>query len=86
MFWIRAAMPATNHAAAEGKLRHLDPKAHPKYPDVLVVIGRASQGFQSLFHNGFLPILMASARTAWLIMMWAHSQDHAGVDTTFQTS
>ena len=86
MFWIRAAMPATNHAAAEGKLRHLDPKAHPRYPDVLVVIGRASQGFQSLFHNGFLPILMASTRTAWLIMMWAHSQDHAGVDTTFQTS
>ena len=29
---------------------------------------------------------MAKTRSAWLIMLWAHNVDHAGVDTTFQTS
>ena len=79
-------MPETNLAASEGKLRHLNPKQHPVYPDVLVVVGRVSHGFQHLFQKDFLPIIMSSTRTAWLIMSWAHNQDHAGVDITFQTS
>ena len=85
-FWLRVAMPATNKAAAEGRLRNLNPKQHFKYPDMLVVVGRAVAGFQNMFQKEFLPILMAKTRTAWLIMLWAHNVDHAGVDTTFQTS
>ena len=29
---------------------------------------------------------MASTRTAWLVMLWAHGQDHSGVDNTYLTS
>ena len=73
MFWLRVAVPATNKAAAEGKLRNLNPKQHFKYPDMLVVVGRAVAGFQNMFQKEFLPILMAKTRTAWLIMLWAHN-------------
>ena len=83
MFWIRAAMPATNVAVSEGKLKNLNPQQHPKYPDVLVVIGRVTL---YRFGDNYLPILMSGTRTAWLIMLWSHNQDHAGIDTTFQTS
>ena len=85
-FWLRVAMPATNLAASQGKLKHLNPQQHFKYPDMLVVVGRAVAGFQNLFQKDFLPIIMAKTRTAWLVMVWAHCQDHAGVDTSFQPS
>ena len=85
-FWMRVAMPATNKAAAAGKLKHLSPMQHSRYPDMLVVVGRVSQGFQSLFQKEYLPILMSSTRTAWLVMVWAHCLDHTGVDLTYQTS
>ena len=78
-------MPLTNLAASEGRLKHLNPKQHPSYPDVLVVVGRVSFDVKGVFHDGYLPILMSQSRTAWLIMTWAHNQDHAGVDITFQT-
>ena len=86
IFWVRAAMPLTNLAASEGRLKHLNPKQHPDYPDLLVVTGRVSLDRKVGFHGEFLPILMSQFRTAWLIMVWAHNQDHAGIDTTFQTS
>ena len=86
IFWMRVAMPATNKAAAAGKLKHLSPMQHSRYRDMLVVVGRVSQGFQSLFQKEYLPILMSSTRTAWLVMLWAHCLDHAGVDLTYQTS
>ena len=86
IFWMRVAMPATNKAAMEGKLKHLSPKQHRLYPDMLVVVGRAASGMRHHFQQDYLPILMAKTRTAWLIMLWSHCQDHGGVDTTFQTS
>ena len=86
IFWIRVAMPATNKAAMEGKLKHLSPKQHGLYPDMLVVVGRAAAGMQHHFQKEYLPIIMAKTRTAWMIMLWSHCQDHAGVDITFQTS
>ena len=85
-FWMRVAMPATNEALVKGKLKHLTPMKHAKYQDMLVVVGRASKGFKKLFQRDYLPIIMAATRTAWLIMLWAHGQDHAGVDNTYQTS
>ena len=85
-FWLRVAMPASNKAAAEGKLKHLSPMQHPKYGDMLVVVGRSVRGLRQYFQQEFLPILMASTRVAWLIILWAHNTDHAGVDVTLQTS
>ena len=79
-------MPATNEALVKGKLKHLTPMKHARYQDMLVVVGRASKGFKKLFQRDYLPIIMATSRTAWLVMLWAHGRDHAGVDYTYQTS
>ena len=86
VFWVRVAMPETNKAAVEGKLKHLSPLQHAKYPDMLVVVGRAVAGFRQYFQKDYLPILMSRTRTGYLIMLWAHGVDHAGVDVTFQTA
>ena len=86
IFWLRVAMPETNRAAIAGKLKHLSPLQHSMYPDMLVVVGRAVTGFKQFFQKSYLPILMSGTRTAFLIMLWAHNLDHAGVDITFQTA
>ena len=85
-FWVRVAMPATNKAAMDGKLKHLTPIKHAEFSDILVVTGRAATGFQQFFQKEFLPILMAGTRTAYMVMLWAHDEDHGGVDVTFHTS
>ena len=85
-FWMRVAMPETNRAAVQGKLKHLSPRQHSKYPDMLVVVGRAAPGMQSLFKREYLPIIMSTTRTAYLVMLWAHCVDHAGFDVSYQTS
>ena len=79
-------MPETNRAAVQGKLKQLSPRQHCKYPDMLVVVGRAAPGMQSLFQREYLPIIMSTTRTAYLVMLWAHCVDHAGVDVSYQTS
>ena len=86
MFWMRVAMPATNKAGKEGKLKHLTPKKHDVYDDVVVVTGRALEGLQHYLHRDFLPVLMSSTRTAQLVMFWAHDEDHSGVDITYLTA
>ena len=85
-FWLNVALPATNQAASEGQLTHLYHQQHHKFPDMLLVVWRLLAGLQNLFKKDFLPIIMAKTRTAWIIMVWAHYQDHAGVNTTTQTS
>ena len=79
-------MPETNRAAVQGRLKHLSPMQHTKYPDMLVVVGRATAGLQHYFQRDYLPIVMSITRTGYLIMLWAHNNDHGGVDITFQTS
>ena len=49
IFWMRVAMPETNKALTQGKLKNLSPKRHAKYKDVLVVVGRAVTGIQNFF-------------------------------------
>lgn len=85
-FWLRVAMPDTNKAALEGRLKHLSPMQHPRYPDMLVVVGRAAAGLRHHFQKDFLPILISGTRTSYLVMLWAHNEDHGGVDVSFQTS
>ena len=86
MFWIQVASPATIEAYKQGKLKTLTPVVHDVYPDVLVVRGRAMEGMKTFFHQEFLPIIMSKTRTGFMIMLWAHEQDHAGVDTTLMTA
>ena len=86
MFWIRAASPATQKARADGRLKNLTPLQHDKYPEVLVVKGRAMEGLKTFFHQEFLPIVMAETRVGYLILLWAHEQDHGGVDITCMTA
>ena len=38
-FWMRVGMPATNKAAAEGKLKHLAPMQHPIHADTAGLVG-----------------------------------------------
>lgn len=85
-FWIQAAMPATWKAGQRGKLKHLTPEQHPKYKDMLVIKGRATRGLEILYEVDFLPIIMASTRTAELVMQWAHCVDYSSVDCTYATS
>ena len=85
MFWMRVAMPATNKAGSEGKLKHLTPKKHDLYEDVIVVTGRALDGMKHYLQRDYLPVLMSATRTAQLVTLWAHGRDHAGVDVTFLT-
>ena len=86
MFWMRVAMPATNKAGSQGKLKHLTPKKHDEYGDVIVVTGRALEGMRHYLQKDFLPVIMSSTRTAHLVMLWAHDRDHSGVDVTFMTA
>ena len=86
MFWMRVAMPATNKAGLAGKLKHLTPKKHDIYEDVVVVTGRALEGLRHYLQKDFLPVLMSSTRTAQLVTLWAHTRDHAGVDVTYMTA
>ena len=86
MYWMRVAMPATNKAGAQGKLKHLTPKKHDQYDDVIVVTGRAIEGLRHYLQRDFLPVIMSSTRTAHLVVLWAHDRDHAGVDVTYMTA
>jgi hypothetical protein len=70
MFWMRVAMPATNKAGTEGKLKHLTPKRHNVYGDVVVVTGRALEGMKHYLQKDFLPVIMSSTRTAQLVTLW----------------
>ena len=86
MFWMRVAMPATNKAGTEGKLKHLTPKRHDVYGDVVVVTGRALEGMKHYLQRDFLPVIMSSTRSAQLVTLWAHTRDHSGVDVTYMTA
>lgn len=82
-FWIRVAMSDTRKAHAEGKLRKL---TLWEKDGMLVVSGRAEEGLKLYFGEGHLPVLMSGARVSNLIMLWAHTRDHAGRDTTLNTA
>ena len=76
LLWVRAASPATLQAMKQEQLKDLTPLQHKSCKDVLVVQGRAMQGLKKFFHQDSLLILMHESRTAFLILLWAHEQDH----------
>ena len=81
--WFISAMPDTLSALDSGRLRELDIQV---IDGLQVVHGRASHGLQRYFGSSYLPVLMATSRVAFLIMLHAHSQDHAGRDITVSMS
>ena len=81
--WYLSAMGATVEAQAEGKLKELDVK---DMNGLKVICGRASVGLQNFHGANHLPVIMASTRVAYLVMLEAHCKDHAGRDITMATS
>ena len=65
-----------------GKLNELDIQ---DINGLKVVCGRASAGLQNFLGSNFLPVIMASTRVAYLIMLDSH-KDHAGRDVTLAMS
>ena len=72
-------MKDTRIAAESGKLGHLFCKERD---GMVVVVGRANQGMQKFFGKEFLPVIVGSSRVAFLIMLWAHMQNHDARDVT----
>ena len=81
--WFLSAMPDTIKALTAGKLRELDVRT---VDGLQVIQGRAAAGLQKYFGAGHLPVIMASSRVAYLIMLHAHCIDHAGRDITISMS
>ena len=81
--WFLSAMPETVSALKAGRLRELDIQDRNS---LKVIQGRASTGIRHFFGQGELPVIMGSTRLAFLIMLDAHKQDHAGRDITMATS
>ena len=77
--WFIHAMKDTRIAAESGKLGHLFCEERD---GMVVVVGRAKQGMQKFFGKEFLPVIVGSSRVAFLIMLWAHMQNHDARDVT----
>ena len=77
--WFRDAMKDTRNAAEHGKLKSLFCEERD---GMVVVVGRANHGLQKLFGKDFLPVLIGSSRVAFLIMLWAHKENHDARDIT----
>ena len=81
--WFRYAMKQTRQAHHSGKLKNLFTEERK---GVIVVVGRAAEGFQKQFGKDCLPVLMSNSRVAILVMLWAHYQHHLARDITYATS
>ena len=77
--WFRYAMTDTRKALEKGKLKSLYVE---EKDNMLVVVGRASTGLQKMFGKEYLPIVMGTSRVAYLIMLWAHKENHDARDIT----
>ena len=81
--WYLTSMKETQEAIDAGKLRDLDIRDSN---GLKVVVGRAKAGLQKFFGKDSLPVIMGSTRVAYLVMLWAHCQDHCGKDITMATA
>ena len=81
--WFLSAMVETIEAQKAGKLKELDIQ---DINGLKVTCGRAAAGLQNFLGSNFLPVIMASTRVAYLIMLDSHNRDHAGRDVTLAMS
>ena len=49
---------------------------------LIVVIGRAKSGLQKIFGKDYLSFLICYSRVAFLVMLWAHKENHDVRDVT----
>ena len=77
--WFRYAMEDTITAEEQGKLKHL---FTVEKDGLIVVMGRAKAGLKHFFGKEFLPVIMSANRVAFLLMLWAHTQNHDARDIT----
>ena len=82
-FWFRAAMPATLEAWKAGKL---DKLTVYKEEGMVRVRGRAGTALQYAYQVDSLPVLMATTRIGYMVLLHHHEQDHAGRDLTLSAS
>ena len=77
--WFRSAMKETITALEAGRLKNLNVE---EKDGLIVVAGRAKSGIQRFVGKNYLPVLIGSSRVAFLIMLWAHKQNHDAIDVT----
>ena len=77
--WFQFAMSDTHSALVKGKL---DSLCVEERDGLVVVVGRAPDGLHKLLGKEYLPVLMRSNRIAYLIMLWAHKENHDYRDMT----
>lgn len=53
---------------------------------MLIVRGHAMKGIKKFFGKEFMVIILIKTRVTSLIMLWAHEEDHGGVDTMLLTA
>ena len=81
--WFRQAMSSTRQAANEKKLTSL---LVEEKDGLVVVVGRAQSGIHKLLGKEYLPVIMRKTRVAYLIMLWAHKENHDARDLTMSTA
>jgi len=77
--WFLSTMKETNAAREAGRLKNLCVEEKDR---LIVVTGRAKSGLQKFFGKEYLPVLIGSSRVAFLVMLWAHNQNHDARDIT----
>ena len=77
--WFLDAMEMTRDANSNGRLSSL---CAEERDGLIVVCGRAKAGLQKFFGKDYLPVLMGRSRVAYLVMLWAHKQNHDARDIT----
>ncbi len=53
---------------------------------LIVVVGRAKIGLHKFLGKDFLPVIMGTTRIAYMLMLWAHTQNHDARDVTMSIS
>ena len=79
-YWFKVSMDATRVALAAGRLKEL---TILEQDEMLVIRGRAAAGMLVLLGAEYLPVLMASERLSFLLMLKSHVESsHKSVDIT----
>lgn len=77
--WFKQAMSPTRQAVKEKKLTSL---LVEEKDGLVVVVGRAKSGIHKILGKEYLPVIMRKTRVAYLIMLWAHKENHDARDIT----
>ena len=77
--WFLYAMQETRDANDKGRLSSL---CVEQRDGLIVVTGRAKSAVHKLLGKEFLPIVVGKSRVGFLLMLWAHKENHDARDIT----